>query len=152
MPFRPLLLAASLLYASALKKAQQLRYEHEQLSAGALIGVASGSGTFLVAGRFTKQWYPGGMAYRPLARPVFSVQQRLALAMGLALTSHLLTLEFAWRADSAGVTLRRLGALPLDAAAGVRARIQEAERRRERARRKQRIRENPRPARIMMPG
>lgn len=150
MPFRQLLLAAGLLCASASKKAQ-LRYEHEQLSAGALIGIASGSGAFLVSGRYTKQWYPGGMAYRPLTRPVFSVEQRVALAMGVALASHLLTLEFAWRADSAGETLRRLGALPLDAAAGVRTRLREAERRREQARRKQRIRDNPRPARIMMP-
>jgi hypothetical protein len=147
---RELLLAAGLLCVGASKRAQ-LRYEREQLSAGTLIGIASGSAAFLAAGRVTRPWYPGGMAYRPLIRPVFSVQQRVALALGATVASHLFTLEFAWRPDPAGQALRRLGALPLDAAASVRTRLREAERRREQARRKQRIRDNPRPARIMMP-
>ena len=82
---------------------------------------------------------------------MLSMQQRLVVAAASALLSHLLTLEFAWRDDSLGEGLRRLGALPLDATDSVRSRLRDAEKQRKEARRKQWIRDNPRPARIIMP-
>jgi len=145
---RWLVLGAGLLLASASRRAQE-RYQREQVAAGAIVGSVSGSGAFLAAGKLTRNVYPGGVTYRPFLQPLLSVQQRAALAAGVALASHALTIELAWRDNAVGNSLRRLGSVPLDAVGGVRNRIRDAEREREKARRKQWLRQKSKPARML---
>lgn len=89
------------------RKSSQQRYEREQLSAGAILGAAGSSVAFAVSSQLTRQVYPGGMAVRPLLRPMLSVQQRAAVAAAAALGTALATLQFAWRPDNAAA---RVGA------------------------------------------
>lgn len=127
------------------------RSSNEQLAAGVLVGSAAGGASFAAVRQIKTSYFPGGMAYRPLLRPRFSVSQQAAVAAGVALASGAAALDRAWRRDPLGQGLRRLGSAPLDATERMRRKWREARQRAEEERRRAWLREHTRPARVMIP-
>ena len=152
-----LLLALALLgpdgvAASLLGRSNRAGRRAERRSSAIVFGGLSGAAGWAAAGQITTTWQPGGMAYFRLARPLLSPQQQAIVALAAAAAGAAAVDEWLWfRNDALGRTIRRVGAMPLEATDELRRRRQEWRRRREREQRDQWLSTHTRPAKIYLP-